>query len=281
MSALGLGLIAALCWGFHDICVRFLSRNTPISACIITVLTTGLVFHLGVMGIRSGFTPLTSQTVWMSALAGLFFVIATYGLYHAFERGPVRLVAPIIAGYPIISVGLAAVQGAPLSLAQLVAVLAIVVGVAIVAALSDTSVDDAPPKGPTILYATISAIGFAGTFALGQHAAELSGELPTTLVTRVVAVVVTVAILVLAKQPFWAGKRALPILITMGIADGVALLAVLKAGTLPNAEFAAVASSMFGLLTILLAWVLLRERMTGAQWIGCLIAFVGVGYLAL
>lgn len=281
MSALGLGLIAALCWGFHDICVRFLSRNTPISACIITVLTTGLVFHLGVMGIRSGFTPLTSQTVWMSALAGLFFVIATYGLYHAFERGPVRLVAPIIAGYPIISVGLAAVQGAPLSLAQLVAVLAIVVGVAIVAALSDTSVDDAPPKGPTILYATISAIGFAGTFALGQHAAELSGELPTTLVTRVVAVVVTVAILVLAKQPFWAGKRALPILITMGIADGVALLAVLKAGTLPNAEFAAVASSMFGLLTILLAWVLLRERMTGAQWVGCLIAFVGVGYLAL
>lgn len=281
MSALGLGLIAALCWGFHDICVRFLSRNTPLSACIITVLTTGLIFHLGVMGVQGGFTPLTPQTAWMSALAGLFFVSATYGLYYAFERGPVRLVAPIIAGYPIISVGLAAFQGAPLSIAQLTAILAIVVGVSIVAALSDTSVDDAPPKGPTILFATIAAIGFAGTFSLGQHAADLSGELPTTLVTRVIAVALTIAILVFTRQPFWAGKRALPILITMGVADGVALLAVLKAGTLPNAEFAAVASSMFGLLTILLAWVFLRERMTGAQWIGCLIAFVGVGYLAL
>ena len=67
----------------------------------------------------------------------------------------------------------------------------------------------------------------------------------------------------------------------MGILDGIALLAVISAAPLPNPEYAAVTSSMFGLLTILLAWVFLRERMTLPQCAGCLLAFSGVGYLAL
>lgn len=281
MSTLALGLIAALCWGFHDICVRFLSQNTPLTACIFTVLLSGLVFHAALTGITGQFHPLPADAVWLSLGAGVFFVIATFGLYYAFQRGPVRLVAPLIAGFPILSVGFAAIQGTPISALQWGAVVAIVVGVAIVAALSDTSDDESPPIGPTILFAVIAAVGFAGTFALGQAAADISHEMPTTLVTRVLAVGLTVVILLLFKLPFWPGKRALPLLMTMGAADGIALYCVLSAGTLPDPQYAAVTSSMFGLLTILLAWMFLKERMTAAQWIGCIVAFSGVGVLAL
>jgi drug/metabolite transporter (DMT)-like permease len=281
MSALILGLIAAICWGFHDICVRFLSQKTPISACIFVVLLTGLIFHLGLTTFSGGFSAIPAIAVWLSIGAGTFFVIATFGLYFAFQRGPVRLVAPLIAGFPILSVGLAAAQGTPVSALQWMAVAAIVAGVAIVAALSDISMDEVPPKGPTILYAVIAAFGFAGTFALGQHAADLSGEMTTTLVTRVAAIGLTVVVLLLFKLPFWPGKRTLPVLVMMGIADGIALLCVLSAGSLPDAQYAAVSSSMFGLLTILLAWALLKERMSWMQWGGCLVAFCGVGYLAL
>ena len=45
MGALELGLMAAMCWGFHDVCVRFISQKTPISACIFVVLIVGLIFH--------------------------------------------------------------------------------------------------------------------------------------------------------------------------------------------------------------------------------------------
>jgi len=281
MSTLALGLIAALCWGFHDICVRFLSQKTPLSACIFIVLLTGLIFHTLLTAVSGEIQTLPMQAIWLSLAAGVFFVIATFGLYYAFERGPVRLVAPVIAGYPILSVGLAAVQGTPIAAAQWAAVVAIVVGVAVVAAMSDTSSHDNPPIGPTILFATISAFGFAGTFALGQYAADISHEMPTTLVTRVLAVGLTVVILLAFKQPFWPGKRALPMLITMGVADGIALYCVLSAGTLPDPQYAAVTASMFGLLTILLAWVFLKERVTLVQWIGCTVAFCGVGVLAL
>lgn len=281
MSTLALGLIAAVCWAFHDICVRFLSQKTPLSACIFTVLLTGLVFHTALTGIMGEFQMLPMRALWPSLGAGVFFVIATYGLYFAFQRGPVRLVAPLIAGYPLLSVGLAAVQGTPVSPLQWFAVVAIVLGVGLVAALSDDSGENTQPMGPTILFAVIAAIGFAGTFGLGQMAADLSHEIPATFVTRVLAVSLVVLILIAFKQPFWPGKRALPLLIAMGIADGVALLCVLSAGVLPDPQYASVASSMFGLLTILLAWAFLKERMTVFQWMGCLVAFCGVGVLAL
>lgn len=281
MSALLLGLVAAGCWGFHDICVRFLSQKTPISACIFTVILTGLIFHtIATLGTGT-FQPLPRQAVYLSVGAGICFIIATFGLYYALERGPVRLVAPLIAGYPILSVSWAAFQGNSVSVLQWVAILAIVGGVSCVAALSDTSDETSPPIGPTILFALVSAAGFAGTFAFGQSAAAMSHEMPSTLVARVVALLLVVVLFATFKQPFWAGRKALPWLVAMGLADGIALLCVLSAGSLENAKYASVSSSLFGMLTVVLAWLFLRERMTAAQWAGCAVAFAGVGWLAL
>ncbi len=281
MSALTLGLIAALMWGFHDICVRFVSQKTPLMASLMTVLITGTIFHLGIMAVRAGFSAIATPIIGLSTLSGVFFLVASLGLYAAFQRGPVGLVAPIIASYPILSVAWAALGGAQIALWQWCAVIAILVGVSMVAALSDDEAGETPPKGPTILFALIAVVGFAGTFALGQMASAQAGELPVTLITRVVAIALLFIGILALKLPFWPGRAALPILTLMGIADGIALLCVLSAGHLPDAQYAAVASSIFGLLTIVLAWAFLREKMTGLQWVGCAIAFCGIGYLAL
>lgn len=280
MTALTLGLIAAACWGFHDICVRSVSQKTPLLASLLTVLVVGLVFHLTLMAASDGFTPLPPRAFGLSVTSGLFFLLASLGLYAAFQRGPVRLVAPIIASYPILSVGWAAMRGTEVSPLQWLAVISIIIGVSIVAALADTSDYTTPPKGLTILYASVSGIGFAGTFALGQYAAELSDDLPVTLVTRVVALLVLLAIIITMRLPLWPGRRPLFVLSLMGIADGVALYCVFAAGGLPDAQYAAVAASTFGLLTIVMAWAFLHEAMTLVQWLGCLIAFGGIGYLA-
>lgn len=73
---------------------------------------------------------------------------------------------------------------------------------------------------------------------------------------------------------------ALVPLVVMGFLDGLALLAVLTAGRFDNPHFASVTSSMFGLLTILLAWAFLKERMTAPPWARCLLAFLAIGHLA-
>lgn len=280
MGALTLGLIAAFAWGLHDILVRRVSQSTPLMASLLAVLIAGTVFQAVIMGATGAFTSVSGAAAGYAALSGVFFLIASLGLYGAFQRGPVRLVSPIIASYPILSVGWAAFSGVSVSLLEWLAVLAIITGVSVVAALSDDSDGEVPPKGRTILYAVIAAIGFAGTFAMGQLAAGMSHDLPVVMITRAVAIVLLLGVIAAKSLPYWPGKKALPVLALMGVMDGIALICVLSAGGLPDAQYAAVASSVFGLLTIVMAWAFLKERMTPPQWGGCLLTFAAIGYLA-
>jgi drug/metabolite transporter (DMT)-like permease len=67
----------------------------------------------------------------------------------------------------------------------------------------------------------------------------------------------------------------------MGILDALAVGAVILAGTLQNPEYAVVASSVFGLVTVVLARIFLKEAMSITQWGGVIITFFGIGYLGL
>lgn len=281
MNAIALGLLAAVCWGLHDIAIRYLSRTVPLLGALLVVLITGLVFQSFVLASDGDLRLPKGPALWLSVGSGAAFLVASLGLYFAFARGPVRLVSPIIGAYPIASIAFAAATGTAISGGQIAAVLLIVAGVGLVACLSDTSGDPVPPKGPTIALSLISAIGFATTFKLGQMAAALEGELQSTFVARITAIALLVLIVIARQIQVRVDPRAILPLIVMGLLDGVALLSVLSAGSLANPQFAAVASSMFGLFTIVLAWALLKERMTAPQWGGCMIAFLAIGYLAL
>ena len=175
----------------------------------------------------------------------------------------------------------AAANGVAVSLVQWLAVLVILGGASIVAMLSDEREDDSPPKARTILYAGLSSVGFAGTFAIGQMASELAHHLPISLITRSTAIVLLVGIIFALKVPFWPGRKSLWLLGLMGVADGTALLCMVAAGGLPDAQFASVTASVFGLLTIMIAWAFLGEKMSLAQWFWCVVTFCGIGYLAL
>ncbi|MEP5154551.1 DMT family transporter [Planktotalea sp.] len=281
MSALTLGLIAAVMWGFHDVCVRFVSQKTPLMASLLTVLVTGTLFHVGVMAFQQGDIVPDRAVLGMSFMSGVLFLVASLGLYGAFQRGPVALVAPIIASYPILSVAWAAWSGTHISPMQWGAVMLVVLGVSLVSALAQSGESDVPPIGKTISLAALSSVGFAGTFAFGQSASAIAGELPVTLVTRLVAIALLLAGLLMLRIPIWPGRAALPVLSLMGIADGIALLSVNTAGHLEDAQYASVSSSSFGLLTILFAFLFLKERLKPVQWLGCVIAFSAIGYLAL
>jgi drug/metabolite transporter (DMT)-like permease len=281
MTALILGLIAAACWGLHDFCLRFISQKTPISACLFTVMLTGLIFQTGLL--ITADTPLTlpKETLWPIVAAGLSFSVANFGLYQAFQRGPVWLAAPLVACFSVFSVGIAVLGGASVSVSQWLAILVTLTGIAIIALLADEPQDTALRKGPTVFYALLAAVAFSVTFTCGQYAAELTNELISSLGTRVFALSAVILFLVTLKLPFWPGKSALAVLLIMGILDSLAILSITSAGAYPNPQYAAVATALYGLPTIWLASVFLKEPINARQWIGCFIAFCGIGYLAL
>lgn len=281
MNALFLGLVAAFCWGLHDIAIRYLSKSVPLLGALLVVLLTALAFQSAVILVSGASLMPAGPALWLSIGAGVAFLLASLGLYFAFERGPVRLVSPIIGAYPILSLFYAVLDGSQVTPDQIAAVVVIVCAVGAVAILSDPAADDVPPRGPTIALSALSAIGFASTFKLGHMAAAHGGEWQSIFATRAIALAGLCALLIVLRPDLRIGRRALVPLITMGVLDGIALLAVISASALDHPEFAAVAASMFGLFTILLARVFLKEQMGKAQWAGCVVAFLGIGYLAL
>jgi drug/metabolite transporter (DMT)-like permease len=66
----------------------------------------------------------------------------------------------------------------------------------------------------------------------------------------------------------------------LGALDATAISLVIAAARFPSPEYAAVASSVFGLITILLAWRFLGEAMRPVQWLGVLIVFSGIAAVA-
>ena len=72
-----------------------------------------------------------------------------------------------------------------------------------------------------------------------------------------------------------------PTLLFMGLLDVGGMIAVTAAGSYTRPEFAAVSSSCFGLVTMLLAWRFLKEKLTKAQWAGAAMVFGGIIVLGL
>jgi drug/metabolite transporter (DMT)-like permease len=283
MLALGFGLTAAILWAVHDLLARKLSQGAPLLPIMVWVMATGGIVLVPVSLVLGGWGLMTGPAWGLAALSGLAVVLAMGSLYKAFSLAPVRLVSPIVGAYPMLSLGIAMLQGRAVTGADWLAVLAICIGIAIVALASRSDAPEGYAASPTLAigWATLSMIGFALTFALGQEAARQGADLPVILVSRMVALAVSVGLLVWFGGSLSGQRSQFPVLALMGGFDAIALGLVTAAGVLPRAEYASVASSLFGVLTVLLASWFLKERVRLIQWLGIATIFTGIGTLSL
>ena len=283
MLALGLGLTAALIWAVHDLLARKVSQGAALLPIIATVLLSGSLVLAPLALVRGDWTAMTGPAIALSTVYGLTYALAGGALYKAFSLAPVRLVSPVIGAYPMLSLIIAHAQGQPVTPTDWLAVAAIVAGIAIVAIAAR---DDAPegyaaPPAIALGWAALSALGFATTFALGQEATRQGEELPVMLIGRFVALMAILVLAVILRAPIRPARGQAWLLALMGAFDAVALGLVTAAGALPRAEYASVTSSLFGVLTVLLAAWFLRERVRPVQWLGIAAVFSGIAVLGL
>lgn len=283
MLALGFGLTAALIWSVHDLLARKLSQGVAILPLVSIVMGVGCVALVPVTLAVGGWESMTGRAWGLAALSGLAIVLAMGCLYKAFSLAPVRLVSPVVGAYPMLSLGIAALQGSEVTITDWIAVLAICIGIAITALASRSDTPEGYAARPAVAlgWAALSTIGFAATFALGQEAARQGSDLPVILIGRLVALAVFVGLLLWHRGSLMPQRGHLPVLALMGVIDAVALGLVTAAGSLPRAEYASVASSLFGVLTVLLAAWFLKERVRPVQWLGIAAVFAGIAALGL
>lgn len=274
MLALSLGLLAALGWGTHDLLVRRIAPGASVLPQLVTVMTVAALVTAP-FALRA--LPPTLPLL-LALASGCAYFCASIALFSAFARAPARLVAPVIGSYPLPALAIAAAQGHAISPAEWLAAALIAGGVAVVALSSEA--ENRRPHPLALPLAFTACLLMATSFAFGQAAAAQIPPLQAASLAR--AGGAGLGLMLLAVRP--AGTRAAlarwPTLVAMGCLDATALSAVIAAGALPEATYASVASSLFGVVTILLAWALLGEKVRPVQGAGIALIFVGLGRLA-
>ena len=280
MLALAFGILAAVSWAVHDLMVRRLTQGGAVLPLVLIVAASAVAVLLVPSLVLGDWSRMDARAVRISGAAGVTYVAGMMGLYMALKLAPVRLVAPVLGAYPMITLGLAAAQGRAVTGLEWAAVAAIVGGVAIVAMVSDERREGEGSLVPAMIWAVVGACGFAATFALGQEAARSGSELPAILVTRIAGLAVIAVLALVARAPVSEARGSFRTLCLMGVLDALALGLVLASARLPSPEYAAISSSLFGVLTILLAWRFLSERVRPAQWGGIVVVFAGIAVLS-
>ncbi len=284
MIAVLLGVAAALSWGLADFAARFTGRAVGPTLAVLAVITTStaaLTLYLLWQGTEVDWR---GTSLVLPALSGLGIAAATLLLYFALATGPVTIVSPIAGSYPALVVGFEVLSGFRPGLAQWLAIAATLLGVVLVARAGGHFSAEGSFSTTALRRATVAAVGACASFAIGivagQQAVPEHGELGTLWLSRIVSMLL-IWILVAARRERPALPwRWLPLLTAQGLLDGGAYLAVFAGSPGEGAAIAAVISSGFGVVTTLLGWVFLHERVNLTQWTGIVLVFGSVAVLS-
>lgn len=277
------GLMTALGWGSADFIARFTGRALGHQTALLGMLGASAVI-LSLMFWQSPVPFVRDPSGWwLILLTGLGIMTATLLLYWGLARGPVTVVAPIAGSYPGLNVALAVVQGARPTALDWAAMAMLMAGVIVVARAARSFEDPAHYTRQqlrfTIGLALGAALSFAVTIAVAQQASYLYGELQTVALSRWVSLLACVVLFLVRRQAPRVPFRWWPWIGLQGLLDGSAYIALLAGSQGPGAEIAVVVGSGFGVVTVILARVVLREAMTWAQWTGIAAILASVAVL--
>jgi len=279
------GAITSLSWGTSDYIARFSGRAVTFQAATFGMLLTGSIL-LSIWMCTAG-TPLVLATggLWLILISGVSLMLATMWLYQSIVRGPISIAEPIVASYPVLIVVYSLIEGVRPSLLQWAAMAVTLLGVTIVAISAEHFVEEGVRTRRdlhiTIGIAAASSFAYAVGIVAAQLAIPLYGNLQTTWLTRIVSLAALSLLFLGRRRTPRIPARWWPAVGAQGALDSGGFLALYQVGYGGGAEIAAVAASTYAVVTVLLAWIFLREAVRPLQWFGIALTFGGVAVLSL
>jgi drug/metabolite transporter (DMT)-like permease len=277
LTAVLLALSASLAWGFADFGAGAAARRLPVFVVAAISQTAGLVTAAVIVLATAPGTPSARQFAW-AAGAGLVGVIGLSFFYRALATGTMGIVGPITATAAIVPVTYGLARGERPSTLQGIGVGLAVIGV-IAASLEPSSDGGRRRIGTGVGLALAAAFSF-GWALIGLSRAAQGGVAWATLTMRLAAVPVAILLALTLQRQAPASPRGWFLLIGVGATDVVATLLFGAATTKGLLSVVVVLSSLYPIVIVVLARVLLSERIARAQLAGVAVALAGVALIS-
>ena len=270
MSAL-LALLSAATFGASDFLGGLASRRSPSTVTVVLLSqTVGLSLLITLLFVVGG--DFHSEDIWWAGGAGIAGVIGLILLYRGFSVGTMSVVAPItglVGAVVPLAWGLATGER-PSWLAGI----GVVVALSAVVLVSGASSLAEFRTRAGMSEAVGAGIGFGIFFVLISNTS--STELWLVAFSRIASILLLLGVVVVGGIAVRPAPGVARLVVASGIGDVVANLLFLLAERRGLLSLVAVIASLYPATTVLLARVVLKERLSRLQRIGLGLAALGV-----
>jgi len=272
-----LGLGAAVLYGGGDFLGGMATRRAHVLTVLTLVETTGVIVALAAAVLSSGPASLAGLTWGVSAglVGGLGLII----FYTGLAAGPMSVVAPVSGLVAtVLPVAVALAEGERPAAGVYAGALLCLVAIVLASAAGDTGPAGRPGRlGRAIAYGTASGASFGLFFLLIRNAGQ-SGELWPVAAGRIgeLAIVLAAAAVLRPGLPRGVGGSITLAAAGAGAIDVLANICYVAATRIGAFGLAVVLASLYPGVTVLLARVVLGERLRWVQRVGLGLAAIGI-----
>ena len=273
-----LALLSSLLWGTADYLAGNLSKQFKALAVTGVSQVFGLLFGLSAIFLASEFiAPNLSLDGYFipGVIAGIAGFIGLTAFYTGLATGRMGVVSPISSLSVLIPLIFALSQGERPTNLQTAGIIIAIAGAFMA---SGPEVKNGLPIRP-LIYAVVAALGFGTALTFIAIGSE-TDSLHTMTAMRCASVTICILLALRYRTLGGFGKAQIPLLIFIGVADFLANFLLGVATTKGLVSIAMVFGSLFPVVTILLAYKFLHERLHKIQYVGIAAALGGVILIA-
>jgi drug/metabolite transporter (DMT)-like permease len=274
--AIAYGLASAAAWGAGDFSGGIATKRSSVYSVILVSQLIGCTLLVVLALILAESVPRPGDWL-LGAAAGLCGVLGMIALYTGLARYHMGVVAPVAAvvtaALPVV-VGLA-IEGLP-STGQLLGF-----GVALVAVwLLSRGKGNASFRARELALPVAAGMGFGLFFVLVDRVCSRSLIWPL-VAARLSSMLLLAVLLAVRRQDPMPAPQQLPLIALNGILDTAGNAFFALAARTGRLDIAAVIASLYPAATVLLAWLILKERLARKQWLGAAGTLVALVLIAL
>lgn len=275
MAAL-LALAGGACWGVGDFFGGLASRRIAVLTVLAVSQAIGLAGLLAWVLVSGEPFPGAVELL-PAAAAGLAGVAGLGALYRGLAVGAMGIVAPISAAAPIVPLAVDASKGDVPGGLQWLGIVLVLSGIAALSRESPGVGGNRVAAGAGL--AILAALGF-GLFVVGIDAGADESPAWAVVVARSAAVPLATGAALVMSASLRPPVVLLPMLLVTGLGDVGANVLVATATTHGAAGVVAVLSSIYPIVTVVLARLVLGERLSRAKRAGGVVALAGAALVA-
>ena len=275
-----LGILSALSFGIGDFLARFSSKEVGFKNSLFWMLVVGAIFYLILFYFFGDSLNPNNIGLSNSFLSGILIMFGLLFLYRGLQMGPVSIVAPIVATNPFFVFLIRFFLGSEPTLTQWISTLVVISGAILISISAESFKSSLGMNSKQIKESITISFMSSGMLAVGlifsQEASNTMDPLETVIYIRFFSLIGIAILLLFTKSKIILTKKAIPILFFQGILETTGYFCLVSAYAFDKVSVAVVISSGFGLVTVLLARIIIKEQISIIQTLGIFLTFLGV-----